>query len=67
MIFNIHCCRTSKHAGGPFGEKLFWKKVSQCREKTERGDSLVSHVTVCYAEKKEKTFLVQFARPNSSI
>ena len=36
-------------------------------KKTERGDPLVSPGMVCYAEKEEKTFLVQFARPNDSI
>ena len=45
-----------KLKGGPFGESLFRKKVSQC-QKTERGDSLVSPGIVCYAEKEEKLFL----------
>ena len=37
-FFNIHCCKTSKKLNGePFGENKFFKKVSQCRKKTERG------------------------------
>ena len=49
------CCKTSKNAGGPFGEKNFNKKVWQC-QKNERGDPLVSPGMVCYAEKQEKLF-----------
>ena len=49
------------------GKNFSEKKVSQCREKTERGDRLVSPDMVCYAEKQEKPFLVQFARPNGAI
>ena len=36
-------------------------------KKSERGDTLESPGTVCYAEKHKKTFLVQFAKPNASI
>ena len=47
--------------GGPFEEKKISKKnsekkVSQCRKKIERGDSLVSPGMVCYAEKQVKPF-----------
>ena len=56
-----------KIEGGPFGEKSFPKKSLAVPKKTERGDPLVSPGMVCYAEKQEKTFLVQFARPNDSI
>ena len=48
----------SKHGkieGGPFGDFVFKKKVSQC-QKTERGASLVSPGMACYAEKEEKPF-----------
>ena len=57
-----------KNAGGPFGEKFFFRKEkSRSAEKNERGESLVSPSMVCYAEKQKKTFLVQFARPNSAF
>ena len=46
---------------------FFSEKKSHSAEKTEKGDSLVCPGMVCYAEKNEKTFLVQFARPNVSI
>ena len=45
-----------KNAGGPFGEKISKKNVSQCREKIERGDPLVLPGMVCYAEKQGKPF-----------
>ena len=41
---------------GHFAEIFFRKKVSQCRKKAERGDSLVSPCMVWYAEKEEKPF-----------
>ena len=50
------CRKTSKKQGGPFGEKNSEKKVSQCRKKIERRDSLVSPGMVCYAEKQVKPF-----------
>ena len=66
-FFNIHSvAKHQKIEGGPFWEKNFRKKVSQCRKKIGRGDPLVSPGMVCYAGKQE-TFLVQFARPNSAI
>ena len=55
-----------KNEGGPFGEK-FRKKSLAMPKKPERRDPLVSPRIVCYAEKKEETFLVQFSRPNGSI
>ena len=43
--------------GGPFGEKLFFRKKSLAvPKKNERGESLVSPGMVCYAEKQEKPF-----------
>ena len=67
-FFNIHSvAKHQKNAGGTLWGKIFRKKVSQCRKKIERGDSLVSPGMVCYAEKQVKTILVQFARPNSAI
>ena len=44
----------------------FFSKKSHNAEKSERGDPLVSPGIVCCAE-KQKTFLVQFAKPNVSI
>ena len=41
--------------GGPFGEKIFFKKKSRSAEKNER-ESLVLPGMVCYAEKQEKPF-----------
>ena len=66
-FFNIHsAAKQQKNEGGPLGKKFF-RKVSQCRKKIERGDPLVSPGMVCYAGKQEKPFLVQFARPNGAI
>ena len=45
-----------KCSGDPLGKFFFEKKVSQCRKKNERGESLVSPGMVCYAEKQEKPF-----------
>ena len=60
---NIHSdAKQQKIEGGPFGEKK-----SRSAEKNWKGDPLVSPGMVCYAEKQEKTFLVQFARPNGAI
>ena len=58
-IFQHPFCRKTakKFKGGPFGENFFpQKKVSQCRKKIERGDTLVSPGMVCYAGKQEKPF-----------
>ena len=58
--------KLQKTEGGPFGKQFFFEKKSHCRKKTN-GGPLVSPGIVCYAEKKRKTFLVQFARRNDSI
>ena len=57
-VFNIHFVAKlkTKLKGGPFGESLFPKKVSQCRKKLKAGDPLFSPGIVCYAEKKGKSF-----------
>ena len=47
--------KQQKNWRGPFGEKNFRKKVSQC-QKNWKGDPLVSPGMVCYAEKQEKPF-----------
>ena len=66
---NIHSVakQQKKFKGGPFGEIFFRKKSLTVPKKIERGDTLVSPGMVCYAGKQEKTFLVQFARPNGAI
>ena len=64
---NIHSvAKQQKNEGGPFGEKNFPEKVSQCRKKIGRVAPLVSPGIVLRG-KTGKTFLVQFARPNSAI
>ena len=58
-FFNIHSvAKHQKNAGGTLWGKIlfFEKKVSQCRKKNERGESLVSPGMVWYAEKQEKPF-----------
>ena len=57
-FFNIHSvAKHQKNAGGPFGEKFFFRKKSLAvPKKNERGESLVSPGMVCYAEKQEKPF-----------
>ena len=68
--FPTFCRKTAKKLkGGPFGEKIFFRKKSLAvPKKIERWDPLVSPGMVCYAEKQEKkTFLVQFAKPNGAI
>ena len=52
--------------GDPLGKKIY-EKSPAVPKKIERMDSLVSPGMVCYAEKQQKTFLVQFARPNGAI
>ena len=56
-IFQHPFCRktSKKYSGDPLG-KFFFRKVSQCRKKIERGDSLVSPGMVCYADKQVKPF-----------
>ena len=54
---SIRSQNIKKNAGGTLWGKFFFrKKVSQCRKKNERGESLVSPGMVCYAEKQEKPF-----------
>ena len=46
-----------KNAGETlWGKSIFSKKKSRSAEKNDRGESLVSHGMVCYAEKQEKPF-----------
>ena len=59
--------KTSKNERDPLVKNDFWNKSRTMPKKTGRGNPLVSPGIVCYAEKKEETFLVQFARPNGSI
>ena len=67
-FFNIHSvAKHQKNAGGTLWEKNFSKKSLAVPKKNERGEPLVSPGMVCYAEKQGKTFLVQFARPNSAM
>ena len=49
--------------GGPFGEKIFRKKVSQCRKKWKEGPFGLARYVIIHG----KTFLVQFATPNGAI
>ena len=49
------------------GKNFSEKKSHSAEKKIERGDPLISPSMVCYAEKQEKPFLVQFARPNGAI
>ena len=53
-----------KNLRGPFGEKIYFLKISQYRDKTERGDFLVASSFVCYA-KTGTTLIV--AGPKSTI
>ena len=57
-IFNIFIAKQQKMKGEGHFEviKIFRKKVSQFRNKTERGDPLVSPGIVCCAEKNEQLF-----------
>ena len=56
-----------KMQGGPFGEKFFFrKKVSQCRKKS-KGEVFGLARYGMLRGKTGKTFLVQFARPNSAF
>ena len=59
VFFNIQAVtKHQKLKGGPFGLKKISERKSHNaeRKKIERGDSLVSPGTVCYAEKQEKPF-----------
>ena len=54
---NIHSvAKQQKKLKGDLLGKIFFRKKSQCRKKTERGDPLVSPGMVCYAGKQEKPF-----------
>ena len=64
---NILTQNSKKLNEGTFGEKNFRKKSLAVPKKKSRGDPLISPGMVCYAEKQEKPFLVQFARPNGAI
>ena len=56
-----------KMQGGPFGEIFFSKKkVSQCRKKWKGGVFGLARYGMLRG-KTGKTFLVQFARPNSAF
>ena len=60
-IFQHPFCRktSKKMQGDPLRKKISKKnpkKISQCRKKIERGDSLVSPGMICYAEKQVKPF-----------
>ena len=64
---NIHSvAKQQKIEGGPFGEKISGKKVSQCRKKLEGGPFGLAGFGMLRG-KTGKTILVQFARPNSAI
>ena len=55
-----------KNAGGPFGEIFFSKKSLTVPKKNERGETGLDRYGMLRG-KTGKTFLVQFARPNSAI
>ena len=59
-FFNIHSvAKHQKLKEDPLGKNFFLeKKVSQCRNKTESGDSLDSPGMACYAEKEEDPFWI---------
>ena len=64
---NIHSdVKQQKIEGGPFGEKIFRKKVSQCRKKVEGGPFGLTRYGMLRG-KTGKTFLVQFAKPHGAI
>ena len=66
-FFNIHSvAKHKKNAGGPFGEKFFFRKnKSRSAEKNERVFGLARYGML--RGKTGKTFLVQFARLNSAF
>ena len=71
-FFNIHSvAKHQKMQGGPFEEKKFRRKnseknVSQCRKKMKGGVFGLARYGMLRG-KTGKTFLVQFARPNSAF
>ena len=67
-FFNIHSvAKHQKNAGRPFGEKFFFEKKSRSAEKNERGEVFGLARYGMLRGKTGKTFLVQFARPNSAF
>ena len=67
-FFNIHSvAKHQKNAGGPFGEKSFSKKKSRSAEKKMKGGPFGLARYGMLHGKTGRTFLVQFARPNSAI
>ena len=58
---------TKKIEGGPFGEKISGKKNSRSAEKNWKGGPFGLPGYGMVRGKTGKTFLVQFARPNSAI
>ena len=59
--------KQQKNEGGTlWGKKFSGKKVSQCRKKLEGGPFGLAGYGMLRG-KTGKTFLVQFARPNSAI
>ena len=66
-FFNIHSvAKHQKIEGGPFGENVSEKK-SRSAEKNEKGGPFGLAWYGMLRGKTGKTFLVQFARPNSAI
>ena len=67
-FFNIHSvAKHQKNAGGdPLRKKFFSKKNSQCRKKMKGGPFGLARYDMLRG-KTGKTFLVQFAGPNSAI
>ena len=67
-IFNIHSVakHQKKCRGDPLGKNFFEKKVSQCRKKWKGGVFGLARYGMLRG-KTGKTFLVQFARPNSAF
>ena len=68
-FFNVHSvAKHQKNAGGTLWGKFFFrKKVSRCRKKMKRGGTFGLARYGMLRGKTGKTFLVQFARPNSAI
>ena len=66
-FFNIHSvAKYQKMQGGPFGEKIFRKKSLAVPKKMKGGSFGLARYGMSRG-KTGKTFLVQFARPNSAI
>ena len=66
-FFNIHSvAKHQKNAGGPFGEFFFRKKNLAVPKKMKGGVFGLARYGLLRG-KTGKTFLVQFARPNSAF